>query len=105
MLIEYATQGEGIDQQTAETILRRMGAMVGSVIRDLVVTYKATGGVFLTGSVALALGEYFAEKTEMNNRIIRHGAVHDEWLDKVPVNLVTGPNVAVVGALALAKGL
>lgn len=105
VLMEYATQGEGIDRQTAEAILRSMGAILGSVIRDLTVTYKATGGVYLTGSVVLALGEYFAEKTEMNNRIIRHGAVHDEWLKKVPVSLITDPNVAVVGALALAKNL
>lgn len=105
VLHEYATQGEGLDQQTAETILRRLGAMVGSVVRDLTVTYKATGGVYLTGSVALALGEYFAENTEMNNRIVRKGAVHDEWLEKIPVYLVTDPNVAVIGALALAKDL
>jgi glucokinase len=105
VLIEYATEGQGVDQQTAQAILRRMGAMVGSVVRDLAVAYKATGGVYLTGSVALGLGEYFAENTEFNERFIRKGAVHDSWLEKVPVSLVTDPNVAVVGALALAKGL
>lgn len=105
VLIEFATQGEGVDQQTAETILRRLGAMVGSVVRDLTVAFKATGGVYLTGSVALALAEHFAEKTEFNQRFICQGAVHDTWLDNVPINLVTDPNVAVVGALALAKGM
>lgn len=105
VLIEIATQGEGADQKTAQAILRKMGAMIGSVIRDLTVAYKATGGVFLTGSVALALGEYFAENTELKDRFVRSGAVHDTWLENVPISLVTDPNVAVVGALALAKSL
>jgi len=105
VLLEFATQGIGVDQQAAEVILRRMGAMIGSVLRDLTVVYKATGGVYLTGSVALALGEYFAQKTEMNQRFVREGAVHDKWLEKVPISLVIDPNVAVVGALALAKDL
>jgi glucokinase len=105
VLIEIATQGEGADQEAAQAILRKMGAMVGSVLRDLTVAYKATGGVYLTGSVALALSEYFAENTELKDRFVRKGAVHDSWLENVPISLVTDPNVAVVGALALAKSL
>lgn len=105
VLLGYATEGQGVDQEAAAIILSRLGAMIGSVVRDLTCAYKATGGVYLTGSVALALGEYFAENTEFNNRFIRQGAVHDSWLEKVPIHLVTDPNVAVVGALALARGL
>ncbi|HSX31515.1 MAG TPA: glucokinase [Candidatus Saccharimonadales bacterium] len=105
VLLAYATEGQGLDQQTAQTILERMGAMVGSVVRDLAVTYKATGGIYLTGSVALALGEYLAERTELKERFVRKGAVHDSWLGDVPISLVADPNVAVVGALALAKDL
>lgn len=105
VLLEIATQGEGSDQKIARAILGKMGAMIGSVLRDLTLTYKATGGVYLTGGVALALGEYFAKNTEMKNRFVREGAVHDTWLRGVPISLVTDPNVAVVGALALARGL
>lgn len=59
----------------------------------------------MCGSVSLALGEYLAENTEMNNRIIRHGAVFDGHLAKIPLHLVTNPNVAVLGALEMAKSL
>ena len=103
VLLEIATQGEGVDQAAAQTILRRMGAMVGSALRDWVVTYHATGGVYLTGGVALALGEYFAQNTEMSDRFVVPGPEKDTWLEKVPISLVTDPHVAVVGALALAK--
>ena len=105
VLLEFATEGQDVDQKTAETILRHMGAMVGSVIRDFAVAFKATGGIYLTGSVALYLGEYFAKSTELNERFIHPGAVHDTWLERVPINLVTDSNVAAVGALELAKGL
>lgn len=105
VLLEIATQGEGIDQEAAQGILRKMGAMLGSVLRDWTVAYHATGGVYLTGSVALALGEYFAQNTEMNDRFVAKGPENDSWLESVPISLVTDPNVAVVGALTLAKGL
>lgn len=103
VLKEFATQGQGVDQKTAQTILGRLGAMIGSLLRDLAVTYVATGGVYLTGSVALALSEYLATSSPLNERFIRPTAVHDTWLTKVPIYLVTDPNVAVVGALALAQ--
>lgn len=103
VLLEFATEGQGADRQAAHDVLARLGAMVGSVIRDLMLAYNAAGGVYLGGSVSLALGEYFAENTEMNNRIIRPGAVFDEHVTKIPVHLVTNPNVAVLGALEMAK--
>ena len=103
VLLEVATQGQGVDQSAAQNILRRMGAMVGSALRDWAVTYHATGGVYVTGSVALALGEYFAQNTEMNDRFVVPGPEKDTWLERVPISLVTDPHVAVVGALALAK--
>lgn len=103
VLHEYATEGQGADQAAAHRVLAQLGAMIGSVIRDLACAYKATGGVYLTGSVALALSEYLFENTELKQRFVRVGATHDTWLEKVPVYLVTDPNVAVVGALELAK--
>jgi glucokinase len=77
--------------------------MLGSVIRDHAIAFKATGGVYLTGSIAMALSEYFAEKTNFMERFARPGAQADEWVEKIPIYLVTNPQVAVVGALALAK--
>ena len=59
VLLGYATEGSGSDQQVAQGTLQHMGSILGAVLRDLAVTHKATGGIYLTGSVALGLGEYF----------------------------------------------
>lgn len=103
VLLEIANQGKGLDQEIAQSILQKMGAMLGSALRDWTLTYHATGGVYLTGSVALALGEYFAQNTEMNDRFVFKGPEDDIWLEKVPISLVTDPYIAVAGALSLAK--
>lgn len=105
VLLEYALQGSGTGRQTAQTILGRLGAMIGSALRDLTVVYKATGGVYLTGSVALALAEYLAVETDMIDRIVHTGAVHEEWIEKLPVFLMTNPDVAAAGALKMAVDL
>lgn len=105
VLIEFATEGKGADQQVAQGILRNMGAMTGSVVSDYAVIHKATGGVYLTGSVALGMGEYFAQHTEFIERFTRkEGAVHHELLKKTPIYVVKA-GIAVIGALALAKSL
>jgi len=105
VLLEYATEGTGIDKQAAQFILQLMGDILGSALRDLAVSCKATGGIYLTGSVALGLGEYLAENTDFQSRFICEGATHDTWLAKTPIYLLTDPNIAVQGALALAKDL
>jgi glucokinase len=103
VLREYALEGSGADRAAAQAILETLGAMVGSTIRDLTLAFKASGGVYLTGSVALGLGDLLAKHTPMNQRFVHDGAVHAAWLEHVPIYLVTDPNVAVLGALALAK--
>lgn len=87
----------------SRAILDQLGSMLGSAIRDLAVTFVASGGIYLTGSVALALGEYLAAETNMLMRFVHHGAAHDSWIEKIPVYLVTDPHVAAKGALSLAK--
>ena len=103
VLLEFATEGKGHDQVMAHKILNRLGSMLGSAIRDLAVVFKATGGIYLTGSVILALGEYLAGETEFLQRFVHPGAVHDDWISKIPLYLVDDPNVAVKGALQIAR--
>lgn len=105
VLLEFATEGEGNDKEIAQRILSQMGNMLGSAIRDLVVAFKSTGGVYLTGSISLALGEYFASETDFLKRFVHKGAAHDTWIEKIPVYLVTDPHVAVKGALSVAQQL
>lgn len=102
VLLEIAEKGEGQDQVVAQKILHNLGNMIGSIIRDHIVTFKASGGVYLIGSVSLGLGEYLAASTNFLKRITP-GATHDPWIGQVPIYLVTDPNVAVKGALALAE--
>lgn len=105
VLLAFAAEGTGEDRAAAERILRRMGAMIGSVLRDLAVTYLSTGGIYLTGSIALTMGEYFAAHTEMNERFVRTGAAHDAVLERMPISLLTDPHIAARGALSLARML
>lgn len=103
VILEFATEGSGEDKTIAQAILEQLGAMLGSVLRDFAVAYKATGGIYLTGSVAMALGEYFADETSFIERFVCKGAVHHDWVADIPIYLLLDPNIAVVGALALAK--
>ena len=103
-LLEFATKGDDdANQDTAQTILRHFGEMTGSALRDLAVATKATGGVYMTGSVALGMYEYLAENTKFSQRFVREGAPHAKWLEKVPISLIIDPHVAAIGALALAR--
>ena len=103
VLLEFATEGKGQDRDVARVILGHMGNMLGSAIRDLVVAFKPTGGIYLTGSIALALGDYFTHETEFLQRFVHPGATHDSWIEKIPIYLVTDSHVAVKGALELAR--
>lgn len=103
VLLEFAEAGEGTSRDVARLVLDHLGNMLGSIMCDMAIAFVATGGVYLTGSVALALGEYLAAETNMLHRFARNGSVHDTWLEKVPIYLVTDPHVAAKGALSLAK--
>jgi len=102
VLLEFATEGQGTSRDVARKTLEVLGSLFGSVTRDLALVFKATGGIYLTGSVALALGEYLVQETNFLERFIHHGAPHDFWLQHVPIYLVTDPHVAVKGSLSLA---
>lgn len=103
VLLEFAEAGEGTSRDVARRILAQLGNMLGSAMYDLAVAFVASGGVYLTGSVALALGEYLAANTDMLERFAHNGSVHDSLLDKMPIYLVTDPHVAAKGALSLAR--
>jgi glucokinase len=108
VLYEFAEEGKGASQKAAHQILDHMGTLVSHTLADYALTYKATGGLYLVGSVSLALGEYWAEKTDFAESFIRSGTEdHAPWLEgflsNVPVYLITNPNISVAGALALAK--
>ncbi len=108
VLLEFATEGHGTAQAAAHAVLDDFAVLAANILADYTLVYKATGGVYLTGSVALALGEYLADKTSFTKAFVRVGSKeHAPWLEdflsNVPIYLVTNPNVAVSGALSLAQ--
>jgi len=108
VLLEFANNGTGRSQKAAHTILDDMGTLVGSILASYALVFKATGGVYLTGSVAVGLGEYWAEHTGFTKAFMRKGMPeHAPWLEAmttaIPIYLSTDPHVAVSGALELAK--
>lgn len=102
VLLAYATEGEGQDRLVAQQTLQHLGALLGAAVRDLAVVTKATGGIYLMGSVAVALGMYLADETPFLERFVHAGATHDGMLKQIPIFLVSEQNVGVHGALALA---
>ena len=108
VLLEFAKHGHGASQAAAATILDHMGALVGNVLADFALAYRSTGGMYLTGSVALGLGEYWAERTNFAKAFVRHGtAGHASWkqgmLSNMPIYLISDPNIGVTGAFEVAK--
>ncbi|HUB93910.1 MAG TPA: glucokinase [Verrucomicrobiae bacterium] len=108
VLLEYATQGTGKSKAAAHAILSDMGSLVSSVLADYGLVYKATGGIYLIGSVSLGLAEYWAKETDFLQHFIRRGSDgHAPWMEKfftdMPIYLATDPNVGAAGALALAE--
>ncbi len=108
VLLEFATQSRGEPQQVAHLVLDYMGQLAGNMLADLALVYKASGGIFLTGSLSMALAEYWAQNTAFTPSFIRTGTDgHAAWLEgylsNLPIYLVTDPHVAVNGALELAK--
>jgi glucokinase len=108
ILLENAKHGEGSNQSAAIAILDHMGTLLGNVLADYALAYRATGGIYVTGSVALGLAEYWAENTNFIKAFVRHGtADHAPWLEdmlgNMPIYLLSDPHIAVAGALAVAK--
>lgn len=106
VLLEFALEGTGADQEAAHTILDYMGCLVANALSNLALTFKTSGGIFLTGSVSLALAEYWAERTGFADEFLKHGTPdHAPWLETflthIPVYLVTDPHIAAKGALFL----
>lgn len=108
VLLEFATAGSGNAQSAAAKVLDHIGSLVGNVLADLALAYYAVGGVYLTGSVSMALGEYWAEHTGLKKAFVRHGSEeHALWrgdmLEATPIYLINDPHIAAAGAFALAN--
>lgn len=73
-------------------------AMLGSVCSNLVLTYGAKGGVYITGGVVPRFVE-FLQASEFERRF-REKGVMSRYVSNVPVDLVTYSETAYLGAAA-----
>ena len=108
VLLEFAKHGEGKSKNAAAAILDNIGSLIGNVLADFALTYRSTGGIYLTGSVSMGLSEYWAEYTGFEKAFRRYGtADHANWkesmLGDMPIYLIADPNIGVEGAFELAK--
>ncbi len=107
VLLAFATEGTGANREAAKTILGNMGNLIGNYLADLALVYKATGGMYLTGSLSVGLSEYWAQNTSFSKVFVRHGTPeHAPWLADllggIPIYLITDSHIGVRGAKALA---
>lgn len=107
VLLAYATESSGMNRVAAVEILNNMGNLFGNYLADLALIYKATGGIYLTGSVSIGLSEYWAQHTSFGKVFVRHGTPeHAPWLadllGSIPIYLISDSHIGVRGAKALA---
>jgi glucokinase len=95
---ELARAGDPLSRCT----FRRFSAWLGAVSGDLVLTAGARGGLDLCGGVLPRLGDLF-DREEFARRFCAKGRFRD-YLEAVPVGLVTRSETALLGCRELAAG-
>ncbi len=79
--------------------LRTFCAMLGSFAGNVALTIGARGGVYLAGGIVPRFPEFLA-RSEFRNRFEAKGRFRD-WLSMVPTHVVTRPDPAFAGLLAM----
>jgi glucokinase len=96
-LVMRALTGEPSAQRTIRLFLRLLGRFAGS----MALTFKALGGVYLTGGVARALGPLL-EEPEFRIAFEAHPP-YEGLLGKIPTFLITCPEPGLIGCAAAAN--
>ena len=99
MILAQARAGNRAARATANMFVRLLGRFAG----DVALTFKATGGVYVAGGVALGLGALF------DARIFRAAfEAHPPYqalLSSIPTALITYEEPGLLGCAALARRL
>lgn len=90
----------GSDPRCVET-LETFCAMLGTVAGDLALTFGARGGVYIAGGIVPRFTGYFAG-SRFRERFEAKGRFQD-YLAAIPVRVITHPDPAFVGLIALAE--
>ena len=93
-----ARDGDAAAGATALMFARLLGRFAG----DAVLTFKATGGVFIAGGVARALGDFLSDA--FRQAYTSHPP-YQRLLAEIPVFLITRKEPGLLGSAALARRL
>jgi glucokinase len=97
MIVTQARAGGPEARATITLFVRLLGRFAG----DVALTFKAEGGVYLAGGVALALRELFDES--LFRKAFERHAPHNAWLARVPTALITCEEPGLLGCAAFAN--
>jgi glucokinase len=110
-----AIDGRTVPHRNAEEITRRaldrscatccaavdmFCAILGGVAGNVALTFRARGGVYIAGGIAPRLLSYLA-KSEFAERFVAKGRFR-EYLESIPVAVITHPDAAFLGLASLA---
>lgn len=95
-IVAHAQAGDPAARATIQLFVRLLGRFAG----DVALTFKATGGVYITGGVALGLGALFDER--LFRQAFEAHAPYEKLLAGVPTYLVTCREPGLLGCAALA---
>jgi glucokinase len=95
-VVAHARAGDPAARATTQLFVRLLGRFAG----DVALTFKATGGVYVTGGVALGFGPLFDEA--LFREAFETHPPHERMLAAIPTYLVTCVEPGLLGCAALA---
>jgi glucokinase len=96
-VVAEARAGEPAAQAIARLFVRLLGRFAG----DVALTFKALGGIYITGGVSSGLGPLLDE-AEFRSAFEQHPP-YEDLLRGIPTLLVTCPEPGLIGCAALAQ--
>jgi len=98
---EVVAAALGGEDELALRCVRIWLRLIARFAGDMALTFMASGGVTLAGGILPRLAGLI--DADAFRAAFAHNAVHAQWLDRLPVHLVTAAEPALLGLAALAR--
>jgi glucokinase len=86
-----------------EEAMQILGSILGQLLRNYVLMFLATGGLFLIGGVSkIEILQYLVRKTSFLETLFATDAQHSDVMVDLPIDVITDDGIGVRGAAALA---
>lgn len=86
----------------AVTFMEVYGSIFGQALRNIAVTFRPMGGIYLTGGVMQPEVVQFLFTRTDARAVMLGGTTHNDWIAQIPVHLVQDRLLGAKGALAMA---